>query len=140
MISILFIKKKTAYEMRISDWSSDVCSSDLESRIGMVVAERRQHVFEEVQKRVDRYKSVPAGSGRVVVPVLIDRVAQFADEERPVLARPALMFGLVAVRERHKPGRRHRVREGQFVVAVQPGDVADRAGFGHPDRPVSTDS
>src|SRR3546814_6699144 len=24
-----FIKQKTAYEMRISDWSSDVCSSDL---------------------------------------------------------------------------------------------------------------
>src|SRR3546814_19792486 len=26
----LFLKQKTAYEMRISDWSSDVCSSDLE--------------------------------------------------------------------------------------------------------------
>src|SRR3546814_3588629 len=30
MYSILFFfKQKTAYEMRISDWSSDVCSSDL---------------------------------------------------------------------------------------------------------------
>src|SRR3546814_6081621 len=27
-----FFKQKTAYEMRISDWSSDVCSSDLFSR------------------------------------------------------------------------------------------------------------
>src|SRR3546814_9755082 len=26
---ILFFKQKSAYEMRISDWSSDVCSSDL---------------------------------------------------------------------------------------------------------------
>src|SRR3546814_3285264 len=26
-----FFKQKTAYEMRISDWSSDVCSSDLQS-------------------------------------------------------------------------------------------------------------
>src|SRR3546814_9709112 len=26
---VLFCKQKTAYEMRISDWSSDVCSSDL---------------------------------------------------------------------------------------------------------------
>src|SRR3546814_6676395 len=26
----LFFKQKTAYEMRISDWSSDVCSSDLD--------------------------------------------------------------------------------------------------------------
>src|SRR3546814_3497467 len=29
MISFFFFKQKTAYEMRISDWSSDVCSSDL---------------------------------------------------------------------------------------------------------------
>src|SRR3546814_4502752 len=28
-----FFKQKTAYEMRISDWSSDVCSSDLDGRI-----------------------------------------------------------------------------------------------------------
>src|SRR3546814_14397824 len=28
----LFFKQKTAYEMRISDWSSDVCSSDLPHR------------------------------------------------------------------------------------------------------------
>src|SRR3546814_9766058 len=28
-ISFCFFKQKTAYEMRISDWSSDVCSSDL---------------------------------------------------------------------------------------------------------------
>src|SRR3546814_1567228 len=27
-----FFKQKTAYEMRISDWSSDVCSSDLRNR------------------------------------------------------------------------------------------------------------
>src|SRR3546814_4525906 len=29
MTIIFFFKQKTAYEMRISDWSSDVCSSDL---------------------------------------------------------------------------------------------------------------
>src|SRR3546814_6864523 len=31
---IIFFKQKTAYEMRISDWSSDVCSSDLEEASG----------------------------------------------------------------------------------------------------------
>src|SRR3546814_6710024 len=31
---ICFCKQKTAYEMRISDWSSDVCSSDLLDRHG----------------------------------------------------------------------------------------------------------
>src|SRR3546814_6980357 len=29
VVCIFFFKQKTAYEMRISDWSSDVCSSDL---------------------------------------------------------------------------------------------------------------
>src|SRR3546814_8229055 len=29
LLCFLFFKQKTAYEMRISDWSSDVCSSDL---------------------------------------------------------------------------------------------------------------
>src|SRR3546814_11875927 len=29
LYSVFFFKQKTAYEMRISDWSSDVCSSDL---------------------------------------------------------------------------------------------------------------
>src|SRR3546814_7944714 len=30
MVYVFLFKQKTAYEMRISDWSSDVCSSDLE--------------------------------------------------------------------------------------------------------------
>src|SRR3546814_8024028 len=29
MVSLFLFKQKTAYEMRISDWGSDVCSSDL---------------------------------------------------------------------------------------------------------------
>src|SRR3546814_5342761 len=29
VVYVFFFKQKTAYEMRISDWSSDVCSSDL---------------------------------------------------------------------------------------------------------------
>src|SRR3546814_1160832 len=33
-----FFKQKTAYEMRISDWSSDVCSSDLLSRLQLCLA------------------------------------------------------------------------------------------------------
>src|SRR3546814_3321625 len=34
-----FFKQKTAYEMRISDWSSDVCSSDLDD--GLIETRRR---------------------------------------------------------------------------------------------------
>src|SRR3546814_9811428 len=32
IVVFFFFKQKTAYEMRISDWSSDVCSSDLENK------------------------------------------------------------------------------------------------------------
>src|SRR3546814_4425031 len=35
---LFFFKQKTAYEMRISDWSSDVCSSDLGGAAGRGVA------------------------------------------------------------------------------------------------------
>src|SRR3546814_5041670 len=33
MLRMFFVKQKTAYEMRISDWSSDVCSSDLMAKL-----------------------------------------------------------------------------------------------------------
>src|SRR3546814_7730356 len=41
-----FVKQKTAYEMRISDWSSDVCSSDL-------VVRRHPELVAEVAGEVD---------------------------------------------------------------------------------------
>src|SRR3546814_5942567 len=37
MMVFFFFKQKTAYEMRISDWSSDVCSSDLQ-RYNILIA------------------------------------------------------------------------------------------------------
>src|SRR3546814_2707685 len=38
LLSVVFLfKQKTAYEMRISDWSSDVCSSDLVRRDGIAL-------------------------------------------------------------------------------------------------------
>src|SRR3546814_4670652 len=43
---IFFFKQKTAYEMRISDWSSDVCSSDLRAdqpRQGANLFARQRH-------------------------------------------------------------------------------------------------
>src|SRR3546814_8368085 len=44
-----FFKQKTAYEMRISDWSSDVCSSDLRVREGKA---RRIDLPDQVFSRV----------------------------------------------------------------------------------------
>src|SRR3546814_528086 len=42
---IFFFKQKTAYELRISDWSSDVCSSDLRAIIGVYVNVNLQSDF-----------------------------------------------------------------------------------------------
>src|SRR3546814_6094127 len=42
MVVVFFFKQKTAYEMRISDWSSDVCSSDLHQ-----VAMRQHHTLRQ---------------------------------------------------------------------------------------------
>src|SRR3546814_3059006 len=46
MLFFFFFKQKTAYEMRISDWSSDVCSSDLidDRDIGRLAAGRRHGI------------------------------------------------------------------------------------------------
>src|SRR3546814_7915052 len=45
-----FFKQKTAYEMRISDWSSDVCSSDLSDQ---------DSSFRRVFTHVDRRTKIP---------------------------------------------------------------------------------
>src|SRR3546814_9003691 len=67
-----FVKQKTAYEMRISDWSSDVCSSDL-------VLDRRQPLARAFRKRdADRNLTVREREARAV---LID-VAQRRDADR----------------------------------------------------------
>src|SRR3546814_10041770 len=41
VVFFFFFKQKTAYEMRISDWSSDVCSSDLADEVVALDLERR---------------------------------------------------------------------------------------------------
>src|SRR3546814_3583693 len=40
-----FFKQKTAYERRISDWSSDVCSSDLEAKTGQKFKPAKAHIL-----------------------------------------------------------------------------------------------
>src|SRR3546814_10462282 len=45
---IVFVfKQKTAYEMRISDWSSDVCSSDLAARVLLALGPRVREIGSE---------------------------------------------------------------------------------------------
>src|SRR3546814_4964028 len=57
-----FFKQKTAYELRISDWSSDVCSSDLPPIVSVNVSRRRAHA-EDAARREDRLDLETLDSG-----------------------------------------------------------------------------
>src|SRR3546814_6813615 len=46
-----FFKQKTAYEMRISDWSSDVCSSDLVFVAALMVGRTPEYVGKKIEAR-----------------------------------------------------------------------------------------
>src|SRR3546814_2915019 len=48
VLCLFFFKQKTAYEMRISDWSSDVCSSDLPRRLPRRADAHPQRLWREV--------------------------------------------------------------------------------------------
>src|SRR3546814_7246929 len=56
---VFFFKQKTAYEMRSSDWSSDVCSSDLQH------AELAQHAFALATAHADHLFAVDLDAARV---------------------------------------------------------------------------
>src|SRR3546814_7172965 len=66
-----FFKQKTAYEMRISDWSSDVCSSDLGRRARCQHGEEaeqpdaaeRRRLQRRRRERPDRAQQIPGKAG-----------------------------------------------------------------------------
>src|SRR3546814_5018883 len=46
-VFFFFFKQKTAYEMRISDWSSDVCSSDLFCCISFFISNSKRSMLHQ---------------------------------------------------------------------------------------------
>src|SRR3546814_19927653 len=54
---VFFFKQKTAYEMRISDWSSDVCSSDLVVNLTITLPRHRGFLQWSVGGRVNGVQS-----------------------------------------------------------------------------------
>src|SRR3546814_2723907 len=62
MSYVFFFKQKTAYEMRISDWSSDVCSSDLQKQAAEDLARTNKRAAEDAQR--DREAEVKADAQR----------------------------------------------------------------------------
>src|SRR3546814_2078362 len=76
-----FFKQKTAYEMRISDWSSDVCSSDLPPNSPNPHKEYRNEL---VSPQMEARHHVP----------LRERQARHPSEHRPLHLRRALRYSL----------------------------------------------
>src|SRR3546814_20702848 len=101
-----FFKQKTAYEMRISDWSSDVCSSDL------------PEMDPEVSAALKNY--LEAEGVRVCAGVGYQRIAQTQSGVELTCEGPcdtvAAEQVLIATGRRPKIGRAScRLRVGQYV-------------------------
>src|SRR3546814_6305659 len=81
----VFFKQKTAYEMRISDWSSDVCSSDL-ADVGVVAA--RADVEQQLLPGVVEHRRDDGDVRQVGAAVVggVQRVDVARPHGRPVLA------------------------------------------------------
>src|SRR3546814_7664825 len=71
VVLCFFFKQKTAYEMRISDWSSDVCSSDLAVlgaaavAIGAEIGAVAQELVDQIAVRGVELDTVEPGGKRV---------------------------------------------------------------------------
>src|SRR3546814_10448427 len=100
---VVFFKQKTAYEMRISDWSSDVCSSDLDN-----VAAATPGVGQGAD-RVPSGSFAPASWREQKVP-FPHYIAEACHQRLP----PATCLPCVAERrpfgQAHSPGSRRRSR------------------------------
>src|SRR3546814_18433145 len=105
-----FFKQKTAYEMRISDWSSDVCSSDLDGDRGIAVVTAKVQQVDAVQ--------FPQSAGQAIGVVDRGEAVHLDQREQD---RQSLVVGMQRV-----------MQERGFGIAVE-GDVcaqdALQAGF-----------
>src|SRR3546814_18436710 len=99
-----FFKQKTAYEMRISDWSSDVCSSDL-------LAQRRQSLAQTLT-RLHLEAPTPEQAGKFLARVRLPGVAREKGEQR---TRPHSGQGDLPVRA----GKRETYDQAQILVFGQ---------------------
>src|SRR3546814_1939222 len=74
-----FFKQKTAYEMRISDWSSDVCSSDLRGDDGLFYWHwDPRTVSPEFLNPPSESQTIEAAAARITTPVVMVR-AEYSD-------------------------------------------------------------
>src|SRR3546814_5802994 len=82
VIDFFFFKQKTAYEMRISDWSSDVCSSDLGEGQAVFAKEDGGMVGELARAALDH---VIQKHGETIADAAYARQAAFASRPIPAI-------------------------------------------------------
>src|SRR3546814_7751983 len=90
-----FFKQKTAYEMRISDWSSDVCSSDLFGRLRRI--DDRDVVDADAACNADLFEALEQAIIERLVGVyflLIDIILDAAAPQVEIIALQLLDLGL----------------------------------------------
>src|SRR3546814_9845540 len=91
MVHFVFVKQKSAYELRISDWSSDVCSSDLTVGEPIVGAEGKlQARIDAADARaIELGKSLAIGDGANDIPMLKAAGLGVAYHAKPKVAAAA---------------------------------------------------
>src|SRR3546814_6757237 len=65
-VFVFFFKQKTAYEMRISDWSSDVCSSDLVGLVDVLRVAGQSHPAERTDAAAEQRQDIGRHEAREV--------------------------------------------------------------------------
>src|SRR3546814_11240028 len=148
VVYFFFVKQKTAYEMRISDWSSDVCSSDPTEigrddplRDALRYARERQHAAVEIgrdDEEEDRRRNLRGFEQDAAESLPVERTPHQGDDEAACRADGA-GFGRgeesrVDAAEHHVDQRQDRqhlrreVAEGAFVVGL--------SRLGNPNEPA----
>src|SRR3546814_7404926 len=92
-IVFFFFKQKTAYEMRISDWSSDVCSSDLMSNANGIAATDGIDYFylEDITESKASAASADISEAQAVIATSEAAAAQASSEMSAQLASPGYL-------------------------------------------------
>src|SRR3546814_3696012 len=97
VILCLFFKQKTAYDMRISDWSSDVCSSDLK-----VLPATTQMLTDHVGIRDLRDINLTDVLGRNQLDTDVDSIADYVKGKRILVTGAGGSIGSELRRQLHR--------------------------------------
>src|SRR3546814_10663034 len=111
LCSFLFFTQKTAYELRISDWSSDVCSSDLDRYVGSKICERRLFRRTRLSHACsDKWRGVEAVDPR--------------EDFDAFLGDPLRLSGIGRLRDIPRPG--HAIHDDPLGIMAHAIDVRKR--------------